>query len=167
MKLHFFDDEILSKKTQKVDPKVLSPDFYESFQGFMKDNGGIGLAANQVGFDHSLFFIDSIGYFVNPEIVEMSGKISIEEGCLSFPHMNVRVPRAKEVRIQFLNERGEEKEEVLKDIWSIVAQHENDHINGITFIDHLKPVKKRIALKKIRRLKRVLDLKKYENKGKQ
>ncbi len=118
----------------------------------MYDAPGIGLAANQVGELKRVIVIDiqkegeSTGLIalINPEILELRGNISTEEGCLSVPDFYSEVKRAEEVRVRALNPDGKEIEIDAKGLLAVVLQHEIDHLNGKLFIDRLNPIKREI-----------------------
>lgn len=95
---------------------------------------GLGLAANQIGSDLRVFVIDNRGLktYINPEIVETSGELSSElEGCLSFPGEIVYVRRYSKVILR----SDSRPDEILTGIAAIAAQHELDHLDGITMHD--------------------------------
>jgi peptide deformylase len=123
----------------------------------MKANNGIGLAANQVGSDKSVFIM-AIPFkemvlervFVNPQIMLSGQDIAIEEGCLSFPGVTVEVERFETCEISYCDMLGNKKEETFKGLPSIVIQHEFDHLLGKTFIDHLPDLTKQEILSKLK-----------------
>lgn len=97
----------------------------------------IGLAANQIGINKKVCVIDvgdkSLSItLINPKIIEYSKeKVIVKtEGCLSFPDEEITTVRAAWVKIETMNHP---KGIWLHDIQAIVAQHEIDHLNGITF----------------------------------
>jgi peptide deformylase len=101
---------------------------------------GTGLAANQVGIDQRIFVADvGEGPFVviNPEILRASAKKTVmEEGCLSFPGVHIRIERPEAVHVRYLTEGNETVEVHLTGVPSKVFQHEIDHLNGRMIIDH-------------------------------
>ena len=106
--------------------------------------GGYGLAAPQVGSNAKIFVYrksstsSKIIVVINPEVVLSSGKmLSVNEGCLSVPGERRTIKRAKVFKIRYKNESGEE--ELLRatsKLETIILQHENDHLLGITILDH-------------------------------
>lgn len=125
LKLRYFGDPILETPTKKIESfdDGLKNTFSE-MKKIMKDNQGIGLAANQVGLDKS-FFLMADTVVINPEILETKGHTKFQEGCLSFgPEIFVLVSRAKKIRVKYVNQDFKEVEEWLDDIYSIVFQHE-------------------------------------------
>ena len=103
---------------------------------------GIGLAAPQVAVSKRVTVIDlSMGkdpeqklVLVNPEVIQREGKQCEEEGCLSFPEIREKVPRAWKVRVRAQNEQGEWFEMDGEELLSRCFQHEIDHLDGMLFI---------------------------------
>lgn len=145
-------NEILTKKTEPVQffNKALKEEIDEMLQ-VMKEAKGVGLAANQVGLNKSMFVID-VPYsgikegkftkdymrrtFINPSIKLSGEDISISEGCLSFPGKLIRAPRKRIVNVVYQNTFGKVFEEDFSGVIAIVIQHEYDHLQGITFDDY-------------------------------
>lgn len=152
-----YGDSILGQKTkpiEKVDDKLIQ-NIQDMFQT-MRYANGIGLAANQVGLDKSLFVIDLKvieGYenfkpvvMINPEILAESDEIvTIEEGCLSLPNLRAEVDRAEAVKVRFLNTDEEEEEIEADDFFARVILHEYDHLIGKMIPDRVNEnVKKKL-----------------------
>ena len=122
---------------------------------------GIGLAANQIGINKRVCVInvkEPIA-FINPEIIKIEGKIEFPESCLSFPKKVITTTRGRWVTIKSANHgevvlgSDEDDESLLE---SVCAQHEIDHLDGITMFDRkvVKAPIKRI-LKKMGRNEKV------------
>lgn len=133
-----------SKPIQQITPQ-LKATISEMFE-LMYEAKGIGLAANQVGLPYRLFIINPTGdpeekdqevVFLNPEILSRKGSIEGEEGCLSLPDLYGNVPRANEIVVSAFDLTGQEFEMTLDDLPSRVVQHENDHLDGVLFIDRV------------------------------
>lgn len=136
-----YGDDVLRKEcieVEEIDKRllVLIKDMLET----MYDADGVGLAAPQVGILKRLFVID-IGdgplVFINPEIIETSGKQIDEEGCLSLPGKMEEVMRPNYVRARALNEKGQEFEIEAEELLARAILHEYDHLNGTLFIDRV------------------------------
>lgn len=101
--------------------------------------GGVGLAANQVGETKRIILIQTPTFrqvIINPVIIrKYGGTIMSTEGCLSFPGKRVRVSRHTRVEVEGLDAEGQTIKFNLKNLNAIVIQHEVDHLNGITCID--------------------------------
>lgn len=121
------------------------------------DQGG-GLAATQVNIPLRMFVMDAshnksgLMHFINPEIIEHDGEIEEVEGCLSFPGVSAVVKRWRYVKVRALNYAGEPFELTFDGNYEArCVQHELDHLNGITFFDHLKPLKRQMMEKKLQK----------------
>lgn len=148
-------DEVLRQKAETVtefddELKKLADEMIQ----VMYESDGIGLAAPQVGISKRLLVIDISEInsefgpmtFVNPEIVENTGEITMEEGCLSIPGVRESVTRPAEIVLKYQDVEGNEKTERFNDWMSRVLQHEIDHLEGVLFTDYLSPVKRKLAL---------------------
>ena len=120
----------------------------------MYDAPGIGLAATQVNFHQRIIVIDISDQcnepicFINPKIIEKSGEIECEEGCLSVPEYYENVIRANDIKVQALNQDGESFEIEASEMLAVCIQHEIDHLDGILFVDHLSKLKQKRLKKK-------------------
>ena len=137
-----YGDDVLRKQcrdVEQIDKRTLTliKDMFET----MYEADGVGLAAPQVGILKRLFVID-IGdgplVFINPEILETSGKQIDEEGCLSLPGKIEEVVRPNYVKARAINEKGEEFEIEAEELLARAILHEYDHLNGTLFIDRVK-----------------------------
>ena len=135
-------DPLLRKKSRVVDeinPRIIKllDDMAETMY---YENRGIGLAAPQVGVLRRVFIVD-IGddhgkmEFINPEIIETEGSQTDNEGCLSVPGKTCAVERPQHIKVKALNRNGEEFELEADDLLARCICHENDHLNGVLFID--------------------------------
>jgi len=121
---------------------------------------GIGLAANQVGVNKRLMIIDlSVGkrpgelhVCINPQIEEVEGIITEEEGCLSIPDFVETVTRPNRVKLRYLDRNGQEREMWGQGLMARAMSHECDHLDGRLFVDHLRGFKRDRILKKISKL---------------
>ncbi|EKQ56123.1 MULTISPECIES: peptide deformylase [unclassified Clostridium] len=138
--IRLFGDEILRKRSREVeivDEKIrqILDDMAETM--YNEENGG-GLAAPQIGILKRLVVIDmgqGLIKLVNPKIISKEGSQEVIEGCLSNPNVFGKLLRPKIVRIQALNEKGEEI--ILTGTGDLAKCfcHEIDHLEGILFTD--------------------------------
>lgn len=143
-------DPILSKVCKpvvKFDEKlhILLDDMLET----VRLHEGVGLAGPQVGVLKRVFIIDYDDFYVeaiNPEIVSMSGEETVREGCLSVPNEWYDVPRPAKVTLKAFDRNGKEFEVTGEGIVARAFCHENDHLNGILFVDKLSEEEKRRQL---------------------
>jgi peptide deformylase len=114
----------------------------------MYENKGIGLAANQVNLPYRVFILNTEGdpekgeelVFLNPEILKRGGGVvEADEGCLSFPEIYAPVKRSAKIVIAAYDLDGEQVTYELSGLAARGAQHENDHLDGVLFIDRLTP----------------------------
>ena len=134
-------DEILKKKSREVeviDDKV--KELIEDMVETMHKYDGVGLAAPQVGILKRIFVIDvfdgeGLRVFINPEILETSGSVKDQEGCLSVPEVQGLVERPEYVKVKAINEKGEEFVLEAHGLLARAVCHENDHLDGVLFID--------------------------------
>jgi len=132
-------------------------DFIADLTHTMYEKDGVGLAAPQVGKSLRIFVVDPFWFneegkknplvLVNPEFKEFQGEVDADEGCLSLPNIFEPVQRAKSVVIEALNEKGEKIQYEADGLFARALQHENDHLDGILFVDKI-PKLKRIFIKK-------------------
>ena len=133
-----------SKEVHKVSKKI--SDLVRDLFDTMYAQNGVGLAAPQIGVNLRVFVIDASTkeepmepmVFINPKIIKKSGAVVSQEGCLSFPEAYTDVVRYQNVMVKATNEHGKQFVLEAKD-GSLLArciQHENDHLDGILFIDH-------------------------------
>lgn len=161
-----FPDPVLKTRAAEVEVvddevrKVLA-DMAETMYRY----NGIGLAAPQVGLSRRLIVLDVPGeddehpgpgllYCVNPRILSREGAVSMVEGCLSFPGLEIEVKRAGRVRVAFLDGQGVERTLDADGLLAICFQHEIDHLDGIVFTDRLGPVSRRFALRDYEKMRR-------------
>jgi peptide deformylase len=174
-----YPDPRLKKKSSPVEEvneeiRKLISDMVETM-GF---ENGIGLAATQVGVAKRVIVLDvpgerpeagpeerrgdvkeEKGYrrgdnliaLINPVMVEASGEIRFEEGCLSVPGVTEEVKRASNVVVKGLDREGEEVEIKADGLLAVALQHEIDHIDGMLFIDRLSRLKRDIVKRKLRK----------------
>jgi len=136
-----YPDERLRLKSEPV--SNINKNFIEQLAYTMFFNKGLGISAIQVGRPEQIFLVDGMLWdrkdymvFINPEITfESPEKISVEEGCLSFPGLFIKVKRAKEVHVKALDINGNEFSIVGNNLIAQVLQHEYDHLTGKLFID--------------------------------
>ncbi len=122
---------------------------------------GIGLAAPQIGVGKRIIALDIDGEFhilINPEIIELStDEEEATEGCLSVPGVDAPVTRRTHAVVRGVTLDEKEIELVGEGLMARAIQHEIDHLNGVLFIDHLTPAKRRFLLKEYARMQREKD----------
>jgi peptide deformylase len=152
------NDPILTTPTQPFD--FLSPpfepiDFAQRMVKFMYDKNGIGLAANQIGIPYSIFAMrgspENLVCF-NPKIVWYSDAIvELEEGCLSYPGLILKIKRPQHIRVRFNTPNGEVMTQKYTGMTSRIFQHEYEHLQGKKFTENISKLKLNIALRKLKK----------------
>jgi peptide deformylase len=146
-------DEIRSRPTQEL---------IEWMRETMRDAPGVGLAAPQIGLGLQLAVIEDrpentkdapaefikerergpvpFHVLVNPKII-LEGPVDVEffEGCLSLGGFTAVVPRARKVRVECLDEKGNAKVIEASGWYARILQHEIDHLHGTLYIDRMYP----------------------------
>jgi len=147
-------DPVLRQVAKPV-KDVLAPEIQELIDYMLatvKEEKGVGLAAPQVGLSLRLFIVSPEGtqryphctvneslVVINPEIKFLNKKTDIDwEGCLSIPGIRGKVPRNLSIQVSYINRLGENKTETYTDFTARIFQHENDHLDGIMFLDRME-----------------------------
>jgi peptide deformylase len=157
-----YPDPVLHQKAVEVPaitPEIgaIVDDLVETMHGA----SGVGLAAPQVGLSHRMFVIDlSVGknpseliVLINPSFERRDGMQLEEEGCLSVPGFHATVARPMHAVVRGLDRYGRERTIEAHGLLARALQHEMDHLDGVLFIDRLKPVQRRLILRRIDRLR--------------
>lgn len=132
-------DPRLSTPTEPFDftnPPVNPVDLATDLAETMLASGGIGLSANQCGLPYRVFIMHGVELIpcFNPRIVDVSEEtIVMEEGCLSFPDLYVKVKRPKKIKVRYADINGEIVTKTFDGITARVFQHELDHLDGINY----------------------------------
>ena len=167
--IYAYGQPVLKKVAEEIDQSY--PDLNQLIENMwetMYNAQGVGLAAPQIGLGIRLFMVDTVQLqdegeedhgikkvFINAQKVEEGGEEwAYEEGCLSIPDIRGEVYRPEQLRIRYLDEQFEECEEILTGMNARVVQHEYDHIDGVLFTEHLKPIKKRLIKRKLESIKK-------------
>ena len=148
-----------------VDRVLLKTNLLET----MDSHNGLGLSANQCGLMHQAFaaYIDwpdrvkTVCF--NPEIVWSSEETSyIEEGCLTYPGLYLKIRRPVKIKVTYENVDGSVSTQDLEDLEARIFQHEYDHMNGSDFTQRVSPLVLQRAKKKlVNNIKK--NLRKYGN----
>ena len=167
--IYAYGQPVLRKQALPVTPDyselaAFIADMYET----MYSAKGVGLAAPQVGRSIRVFVVDTIQIkkadekhtgikqtFLNAQILDESGEPWLyEEGCLSIPDIHVEIERLPVVHIRYQDENFVEHTQTFEGINARVIQHEYDHIEGVLFIDRMKPLKRRMINRKLEKIKK-------------
>lgn len=159
-----YGDPILRKKTSDIESNYegldqLAQDMFET----MHNAEGVGLAAPQIGLTARVFVVDLSPLakenpelkdfkqaFFNAHIIEKDGEDELmNEGCLSIPGLHEDILRKDRIRIKYRDLEWNEHDEIYTGYKARVIQHEYDHLDGILFIDHCSPLKRRLLKGKL------------------
>ena len=173
-----FPDDVLRQRCREVEAfDAALHQLLDDMADTMRAAEGIGLAANQVGALHRLYLMDvplsenvrtGLLEIINPQIVARRGEQRYEEGCLSFPELYENVVRASEIELSWQDRTGQPQRATLRGLVAVCAQHEFDHLDGITFVDRLSPLKRQMALRDYARNNReAIEDKQFRAKNRQ
>ena len=132
----------------------------------LRDANGVGIAAPQVFESVAIFIVASRPnprypdaplmepeVVINPEIIERSAEMVKDwEGCLSIPGLRGEVPRHRHITTRYQTIEGERVERQFSDFVARIFQHEDDHLNGIVFLDRLESTRDLITEKEFQKL---------------
>ncbi|MSQ78704.1 MAG: peptide deformylase [Flavobacteriaceae bacterium] len=165
-----YGDSILRNVSKEIDRMFPNLDeFIANMYETMYATNGVGIAAPQLGIPARLFVIDSREMynkdgiegqglkqiFINPEIINETGQNwEYEEGCLSIPGIRENVRRRPTIKVRFTNENWEDQTTEFDGYTARVIQHENDHLDGVLFIDKISPLKKQLIRGKLMEIQR-------------
>ncbi|MFM9051720.1 MAG: peptide deformylase [Bacteroidota bacterium] len=159
-----YGDPVLRKRADDISedypglPKLID-DMFET----MYHASGVGLAAPQIGLPIRLFVIDGSpfededeeaaglkGAFINAVIRNEEGELwKFNEGCLSIPRVREDVARKEVIHIEYYDRDWNLKKETYSGVAARIIQHEYDHIQGVLFIDHISPLRRRLLQKRL------------------
>jgi len=172
--IEIYGASILRQKTKEIDFKNIDNNeltkLIDSMFETMYASDGVGLAAPQVGHILRIFVIDASEMdkndpelqnfkkvFINPIIIKKFGENKVfNEGCLSLPGIREDIVRPDNIIIRYYDENFEFHEETYSGIKSRIIQHEYDHLEGILFIDHLSPLKRKLLQGKLNKISKGL-----------
>jgi peptide deformylase len=149
MPIRQYGDPVLNQKTAditNIDGAIAA--LAETMIETMYEAPGVGLAANQVGVQKSLFVYDKgegAIVVVNPRIVESDGEWTYEEGCLSVPGLSWEITRPNRIHLVGLDLDGNEISVEADEFEGRIFQHEMDHLNGVLLIERLDDDQRRDA----------------------
>jgi peptide deformylase len=135
------------------DPIVIAQTLLEHLNEYR----GIGLSANQIGLPYRVFIVSGDPSLVcfNPKIVNYSSTtVLMEEGCLTYPGLYVRIKRPVEVRVRYIDELGQTQTKTLVGLTARCFQHELDHLDGTDFTKKASTYHMNLAKKRMKMLKR-------------
>jgi peptide deformylase len=153
-----FPNDILRQRIKEfdfndkiIDPFALEKDMLDT----MYKNNGIGLAANQIGLSYRVFVMghkdnpQAGKAFFNPIVIACTNELlNMEEGCLSFPKIVIKIKRPIAIQAKWQNCLGQFEEGEFRGYDCKVFLHELDHLEGIVFKDRTSVLKWNLAIKR-------------------
>ncbi len=164
-KLRIYPDDVLKKEAEPVENPERWSELVEDMRQIVSEKEGVGLAAPQVGESVRLFLMrdgpDELQWsaYFNPEIIKIREKERIPESCLSFPGVQIEAKRGRVVTFRALTAAGKEVEKTVENLLAQCVQHEVDHLDGITLVDHAS------LAEKMEMQKQLLEEDEVENSG--
>jgi peptide deformylase len=164
LQLRYYGDPILRRHARDV--RAFNHRLHEVAEAMievMEEEGGVGLAAPQVGIEERVLVARKMDapddndarpvVLVNPEIVERSRETwAFEEGCLSIPGIRGEVTRPERVTVRYRDVDGKSHTIDIEGMFARVVQHEIDHLDGKLFIDYLSSGEKTLLKPRLKRI---------------
>ncbi|HEX6230561.1 MAG TPA: peptide deformylase [Actinomycetota bacterium] len=157
MPIRMLGDPVLREQTKAIDRfdaslRRLADDLFET----MHAAPGVGLAANQVGLSLACFVFDdqegNSGFVANPELSDLGGEETRDEGCLSIPGPFHPTARASTARLRGQDLDGNPVDVRAEGLLARIFQHETDHLRGMLYIDRLDDAGRRDVMRQLREL---------------
>ncbi|MBO4557242.1 MAG: peptide deformylase [Bacteroidales bacterium] len=180
--IYLYGSQVLRGHAADVDLTKVSKEqvqaFFNDMHETMHNADGCGLAAPQVGVSERMLIVDGnelvenypelkgfVRKMINPVVVEESEETSsYSEGCLSIPNVDADITRPKVIKVRYIDENLEEREEVFDNFAARMVQHELDHLDGVLFTDKAAPIRKKILAKRLNNISRGLARTSYKSK---
>lgn len=161
--IRIYPDPVLAQKADAVTD--ITPELVKLAQDMMQtmyESDGVGLAAPQVGKSIRLITVDETGpkerqkplTLFNPEFLAREGSKESEESCLSLPTFSCKVKRYESVTVKGVNEKGEEVRIQAEGLLAVILQHEMEHLEGVTLVDHASRLKRTMYDTKVKKWRR-------------
>ena len=169
--VYAYGQPVLKRRASDVDiTNTELPELLANMWETMYHANGVGLAAPQIGKSMRIFLVDTIQLheeekesndkgikvaFINAEKIAEDGEDwTYEEGCLSIPHVRGEVERPERITLKYLDGELVEHTKTFTGMNARVIQHEYDHIDGVLFVEKLKPLKRRLISRKLDKIKK-------------
>jgi peptide deformylase len=158
-----YGDPVLREVSEAVD--VIDQqvkDLVSDLEDTLKKAKGLGLSAVQIGVLLRVFVVDlsvvditeTLRVFINPEIIETTGEIDMEEGCLSFPGIYQKIVRPAQVKVKATDVEGREFVLEAGGLAARAVLHEYDHLEGVLYIERMTPLTRTLLRGRLRKLAR-------------
>ena len=156
-----YGDPVLREVSEAVD--VINQqvkDLVSDLVDTLKKAKGLGLSAVQIGVLQRVFIVDlsaiditeTVRVFINPEIIESTGEIEMEEGCLSFPGIYQKIGRPAKVKVRVMDVEGREFVLEAAGLAARAILHEYDHLEGVLYVERMTPLTRTLLRGRLRKL---------------
>lgn len=172
LKIVYVPNPILNKVSsdiEEITDETIS--LINNMKDTLQNANGIGLAAPQVGINKRLVIIDfrnaenidenhivresdkKLIVMINPKIISLSDtKLPMKEGCLSVPNIFTSITRPTELQVEYYDENNKLVTISADNLMAKCIQHEIDHLDGLTLLEHVSALKKQMILKKVKKI---------------
>jgi peptide deformylase len=164
-----YGSSILRKESDNIMRDYNSLSLSRNLFDTLKKAGGIGLAAPQIGINKRVFIVDTTSMnetdpnvekyeqtFINPIITWFSQtNVYYNEGCLSIPDVYEDILRPDKIRIRYQDIDCNTIEEDFEGLKARIIQHEYDHLQGVLFIDKMTPIKRKLIMGKLNKIRKM------------
>lgn len=153
MELVKFGHPSLNKRCERIEKfDIELHALLDGMKKIMEENKGIGIAANQTGFNLRAFLVKTVKgdivEMVNPVITDTEGFIVMPEGCLSAPGVNLSLGRPEYVVVVYQDRNGEHHRVMAEGIEARIILHENEHLDGKNFLNNVNRKERKKAISK-------------------
>lgn len=141
-------------------PDIKPEEFANTLIETCKQHKGLGLSANQCGLRYRVFVMGGASEFVaffNPKLLSTSGTVHMAEGCLSFPLLELKITRPQVIEVEYQTYTGEVKQSKFTGLTARCFLHELDHMNGIVYTSHAKPMALNSGMEKRKKLMKMMN----------
>lgn len=172
LKIVYVPNPILNKISSDLDEiSNETIELINNMKDTLENSNGIGLAAPQIGINKRLVVIDFRNaedidenhivkesdkkqiVMINPKIISSSDKkLPMREGCLSVPNIFTNITRPTEIQVEYYDENNKLITMYADNLMAKCIQHEIDHLNGLTLLEHVSALKKQMILKKVKKI---------------
>ncbi len=158
-----YGDPLLHRTARPVEALTPAIDtLLDDMRETMHGASGVGLAAPQVGESLRVCLFDlsagkgpaDVMVLINPEVIGCDGMQLKEEGCLSVPGFEATVARPMRMSVRAMDRTGDVREIHAEGLLARALQHEIDHLDGVLFLDRLRPLYRWTLTRRIERLRR-------------
>lgn len=154
------NDTVLNSVVEDFDfnnPPIDPDELAQTLVDKMRAENAIGLAANQLGLPYRAFAMEGEPAHVcfNPRVVlPGTENIILEEACLTFPGLHVKVKRPRDIKVRFQGPDGQVYTKTFTGMTARIFQHELDHLNGVSMLKRASLIHREQAMKKWKKLQR-------------